>query len=129
MDVTTDTVPRRNVPKRYATLDAYVADLTDEQREAYRREIRERLGFDPAWEPDRGIGLADLTRLAGVPVGTGTQWRRRTKLGALKKPLLDPKPSSPKGKPLYDPMLAAAWLEWTLRWPPGSAARQEKTAA
>jgi hypothetical protein len=123
--LTTDTAQRTARAKAYPTLASFVADLADEKREAYRREIRERLGFDPAWHPDRGIGLADATRLAGVLIGTGTQWRRRTMRGKLAKPFPEPRPDSPAGKPIYDPMTVAAWLDWTKRWPPGTAARPE----
>jgi hypothetical protein len=110
-------------PRRYATLADFMAALPDSKREEYRQAIRERLGFDPAWAPGRGIGMADATRLAGVSVGTGTQWKRRTDQGKLRKPFPDAKPDSPTNKPLYDPMWVAGWLEWSNRWPPGTAAR------
>lgn len=122
----TDTVQR---PKVYATLEAFWASLTDDKRQEYRASIRERLGFDPAQEWSRGIGVADVARLAGVEIGTSTQWRRRTMTGKLRKAFLDPKPDSPTGKPLFDPMMVAAWLDWTNRWPPTSAARPETTRA
>lgn len=122
MDTTTDSPPTRH----YNTLAEYMADLTPEQREAYRQEVIARLGFDPDKERSRGIGIAEASRLAGVLVGTGTQWRRRTKTGrGLTKPFPAPKPNSPRGKPLYNPYNVCAWLEWTLRWPPGTAARPD----
>jgi hypothetical protein len=128
LTATTDTAERPARAKAYPTLAAFMADLSDEKREEYRREIRERLGFDPAWHAGRGVGLADATRLAGVLIGTGTQWRRRTLRGKLRKPFPDPMPNSPQGKPLYDPMQVCGWLDWTKRWPPGTAARPEARA-
>jgi hypothetical protein len=123
--LTTDTAARPARARAYPTLAAFKAAMTPEQRESYRAAIQERLGFDPAWNRDQGIGLADVTRLAGVTIGTGTQWRRRTMLGKLRKPFLEPLPASPHGKPLYDPMDVAAWLDWTKRWPPETAARPD----
>lgn len=108
----------------FRSLADFITALTPERREEYRQAVIERLGFDPTKDRGRGIGIAEATRLAGVLPGTGTQWRRRTKVGGIAKPFPDPKPKSPTGKPLYDPMKVAAWLDWTKRWPPGTAARR-----
>ncbi len=122
MDTTPDSPPRH-----YATLADYLADLSEQKREEYRQEVIGRLGFDPEKERSRGIGIADASRLAGVLVGTGTQWRRRTMTGkGLAKPFPAPKRNSPRGKPLYNPYHVCAWLDWTLRWPPGTAAAPER---
>lgn len=100
----------------YRTLADFMKARTPEQIEEYRAWIKERLGFDPLLHRDRGIGVAESTRLAGVKVGTGTQWRRRTLTGkGMARPFVEPKPNSPTGKPLFDPLWVAGWLEWTGR--------------
>jgi hypothetical protein len=110
-------------PRAYTDLAAFRRDLPAARIEEYRAAIKERLGFDPLLQP-RGIGIADATRLAGVLVGTGNAWVRRTRVGkGLARPFPTPRPDSPTGKPLYDPLDVAAWLDWTQRWAPGTTDR------
>lgn len=107
-----DTEQRR---KTCRTLEAFRKGLPTERIERYRTHIVMTLGFDPLLQP-RGIGIADATRLAGVQVGTGNAWVRRTRLDkGIARPFPTKRPDSPAGKPLYDPLDVVAWLDWTAR--------------
>lgn len=110
MDTTTE--PQHRV---YATPAAFRAAQPTEKIERYRAEIKRTLDFDPLIQP-QGIGIADATRLAGVLVGTGNAWVRRTRIGkGLAVPFPTKLPTSPRNKPLYDPLDVAAWLDMTGR--------------
>lgn len=101
--------------KAYPTLKAFQDDLTTERIEQYRSRIQDVLGFDPLLQP-RGIGIADAARLGGVQVGTGSAWVRRTRVDkGISKPFPSKRPDSPQGKPLYNPLDVAAWLDWSGR--------------
>jgi hypothetical protein len=108
-------------PKAYPTLADFQADLTTERIERYRADVRRVLGFDPLLQP-RGIGIADAARLGGVLVGTGSAWVRRTRVHkGIAKPFPTKRPDSPQGKPLYNPLDVAAWLDWSGRKDYGTA--------
>lgn len=110
---------------RARTLAAFRAGLTPERYAAYRQAMRERIGVDLDRTPTKLLDSSQIATLAGVRPGTVTQWKGRTRNGAIRYPFPEERvEESFVNKPMYDPYQVCAWLDWSNKWPPLKAARE-----
>lgn len=100
---------------------------TAEWREA-QQIVADRLGWTLRADEDPLIALPEIATLAGVAIGTPTQWRARTTRGELTGDRAFPEPDDDRyaDKPQWHAIATIIpWLDRTKRWPPGSAGRPE----
>lgn len=100
---------------------------TAEWREA-QQIVAEALGWKLEPDEDPKVGLPEIAKVAGVAIGTPTQWRARTLRGELSGDRAFPEPDDDRfaDKPQWLALKTIIpWLMRTKRWPPGSAGRPE----
>lgn len=104
------------------------AEPGTEQWKVEQRMVADALGWDLSAEEDPLVGLPEIAKVAGVSIGTPTQWRARTRRGELKGDRAFPDPDDPRypDKPQWRAIKTIIpWLKRTRRWPPGAAGRPE----
>lgn len=90
--------------------------------------VADRLDWELGATEDPMVGLPEIAKLAGVAIGTPTQWRARTRRGELTGDRAFPDPDDPRypDKPQWRAIATIIpWLDLTKRWPPESAGRPE----
>ena len=95
---------------------------------AAQQIVADRIGWELEPTEDPKIGLPEIAKLAGVAIGTPTQWRARTFRGELTGDKAFPEPDDERypDKPQWLAIeTIIPWLDRTRRWPPDSAGRPE----